>query len=216
MLQFQYISCYGLSLSIARHIVGRNTFQYISCYGLSDGDMYNDDAVHKFQYISCYGLSFFFSLIRFTLVNFNTSHVTVYRNLSPPSQVQPCNFNTSHVTVYPLICSILSSGNFISIHLMLRFISFALLHPHDSFYISIHLMLRFISPTAFNASTIELFQYISCYGLSRYSFCWFRSLYKISIHLMLRFISAFCIFVRYNTGDFNTSHVTVYLTVNHI
>ena len=215
MLQFQYISCYGLSLSIARHIVGRNTFQYISCYVLSDGDMYNDDAVHKFQYISCYGLSFFFSLIRFTLVNFNTSHVTVYRNLSPPSQVQPCNFNTSHVTVYPLICSILSSGNFISIHLMLRFISFALLHPHDSFYISIHLMLRFISPTAFNASTIELFQYISCYGLS--ASC-IRSLtspknFNTSHVTVYQEILRTYLCLHQN---FNTSHVTVYLTVNHI
>ena len=163
------------------------------------------------------------------------------------------DFNTSHVTVYQLWKLKLISMNYISIHLMLRFIDIGQnsfqarkrfqyiscyglsklsIHQMDIRYdfntshvtvyrilgiglrkfhiISIHLMLRFIIQALSEVPQDKLFQYISCYGLSRYSFCWFRSLYKISIHLMLRFISAFCIFVRYNTGDFNTSHVTVY------
>ena len=34
------------------------------------------------------------------IVNFNTSHVTVYHNRDAPADVIEYNFNTSHVTVY--------------------------------------------------------------------------------------------------------------------
>ena len=56
------------------------------------------------------------------IVNFNTSHVTVYHNRDAPADVIEYNFNTSHVTVYqkPYGCG--TEKSIISIHLMLRFI----------------------------------------------------------------------------------------------
>ena len=121
--------------------------------------------------------------------NFNTSHVTVYRNLFWKShdttwfQYISCyglserrfvqtpttihHFNTSHVTVY------LSNGWFnaywikISIHLMLRFICMGRAPKNMWSVISIHLMLRFITKVLKDKSISPLgFQYISCYGLS--------------------------------------------------
>ena len=57
------------------------------------------------------------------IVNFNTSHVTVYHNRDAPADVIEYNFNTSHVTVYqkPYGCG--TEKSIISIHLMLRFIA---------------------------------------------------------------------------------------------
>ena len=55
--------------------------------------------------------------------DFNTSHVTVYHNRDAPADVIEYNFNTSHVTVYqkPYGCG--TEKSIISIHLMLRFIA---------------------------------------------------------------------------------------------
>ena len=73
-------------------------------------------------------------------------------------------------------------------------------------------MLRFIEREYLNIPRDQIFQYISCYGLS---LCWlvqymFRM--SISIHLMLRFIftAKSC---PARLSHFNTSHVTVYLRV---
>ena len=73
-------------------------------------------------------------------------------------------------------------------------------------------MLRFISAGACVGSGQTIFQYISCYGLSC-SIYFLKRQFNISIHLMLRFISlrALC---QPEDGNFNTSHVTVYLD-NH-
>ena len=99
---------------------------------------------------------------------------------------------------------------YISIHLMLLFIvkKTAQIGGHNK--ISIHLMLLFIS------SAIDLyqspigFQYISCYCLSRPSVSLVVFSF-ISIHLMLLFIHYISIFVFFSI-NFNTSHVTVYLS----
>ena len=56
------------------------------------------------------------------IVNFNTSHVTVYHNRDAPADVIEYNFNTSHVTVYHISRTGLNLFKGISIHLMLRFI----------------------------------------------------------------------------------------------
>ena len=74
--------------------------------------------------------------------------------------------------------------------------------------VSIHLMLLFISMGHIPTTPPMLFQYISCYSLSRRKLQQgFRIL--VSIHLMLLFI---CMAYRL-TGQktcFNTSHVTLY------
>ena len=95
-------------------------------------------------------------------------------------------FNTSHVTVY--LCLFKEYG--------------------IACFISIHLMLLFIFAFSKNPASLALFQYISCYCLSKSS----RRVHipnLISIHLMLLFI-VFLHFHYCTYLHFNTSHVTVY------
>ena len=97
-------------------------------------------------------------------------------------------------------------------------------------HVSIHLMLLFILTTEIAEMAIDLFQYISCYSLSKTDFLrlswdisfntshvtlyprertdlWKRS--NVSIHLMLLFIRK-SVYLRCFSGCFNTSHVTLY------
>ena len=55
----------------------------------------------SFQYIPCYGLSTLGRFLSMLDNDFNTSHVTVYRNTMYTAAVNVNHFNTSHVTVYP-------------------------------------------------------------------------------------------------------------------
>ena len=57
----------------------KTLFQYISCYGLSPNKKPDSTEKDTFQYISCYGLSTSLRSNQNLLVDFNTSHVTVYR-----------------------------------------------------------------------------------------------------------------------------------------
>ena len=79
----------------------------------------------------------------------------------------------------------------ISIHLMLRFIFQEKRNSWCQPDISIHLMLRFIAEAEEMVKKGELFQYISCYGLSNFQLS-----------------------TRQNLQNFNTSHVTVYLRIS--
>ena len=100
---FQYISCYCLSCP---KIVGDNvdlSFQYISCYCLSSVIQVDRFHASSFQYISCYCLSYLRHVYSHLSLNFNTSHVTVYRY---------------HSTSFFF-------ATFISIHLMLLFIMYS-------------------------------------------------------------------------------------------
>ena len=161
------------------------------------------------------------------------------------------DFNTSHVTVYPSIHRYIICHDRISIHLMLRFIQNDTLINERKEKISIHLMLRFIPPTKyrtvlylhFNTSHVtvyqdngtlqngtNLFQYISCYGLSRaakvfLNYCiefQYISCYGLSVPVIAPFftsqfqyiscygLSQFSAICQQAMQDFNTSHVTVY------
>ena len=121
------------------------------------------------DYISIHLMLLFISKIRGTGtgdIDFNTSHVTVYR----------CFFrHVSHTNViFQYISCYCLSGYWheysnkyrISIHLMLLFIT---QNHHSSGglnRISIHLMLLFINGTLLIFGFVNLFQYISCYCLS--------------------------------------------------
>ena len=83
---------------------------------------------------------------------------------------------------------------------MLRFIYEKLERRNRAGAISIHPMLRFIVPQESRIGRKPNFQYIPCYGS------------KISIHPMLRFITLRLI-DKMTSPHFNTSHVTVYLTI---
>ena len=56
-LQFQYISCYSLSLFVLLFFQDILSFQYISCYSLSKPQGNMIQLQFPFQYISCYSLS---------------------------------------------------------------------------------------------------------------------------------------------------------------
>ena len=143
-------------------------------------------------------------------MNFNTSHVTVYHparsNLVHIRIISihlmllfirnrswwidwRCNFNTSHVTVY----------------LELVYVAITVI------FISIHLMLLFIVTCTESAHIMSVFQYISCYCLSRAVY------FDIVFYFLFQYISCYCLSHFFWRCDkqfryFNTSHVTVYLT----
>ena len=121
-------------------------------------------------------------------MDFNTSHVTVYRFFSWHISPLKNYFNTSHVTVYHHAGVGSWFRSQISIHPMLRFIFPALHCIIIARRISIHPMLRFIS--------------------YRWNFVCFCGV--ISIHPMLRFIGCLTAKSAPWSNNFNTSHVTVY------
>ena len=163
-------------------------------------------------------------------LNFNTSHVTVYQSGSPYLSTVPrfqyiscyclsdshCMsletqwyFNTSHVTVY--LCISIPECVYIriSIHLMLLFITVWMYHPCSRCSISIHLMLLFICNQNCDSRCGWLFQYISCYCLSKIQGASIKYCYGF------QYISCYCLSypvhcLHHSLPHFNTSHVTVY------
>ena len=104
---FQYISCYCLSIcnhnpiyifyisihlmllfigELSAEIAALNIFQYISCYCLSTTCRMPGGTTPSFQYISCYCLSGRRWDKHVDDCNFNTSHVTVYREKYPTAE----------------------------------------------------------------------------------------------------------------------------------
>ena len=206
---FQYISCYCLSPGnelpnsmwfISIHLMllfipsskplfpAVQSFQYISCYCLSHKEYEGWYESIKFQYISCYCLSVT------SLYSIYVMHISIHLML-----LFICGTVTGHDRCHQ-----------ISIHLMLLFICrmvsnldnwiyFNTSHyPYwkiTSYYlslISIHLMLLFLLAFFHCFSAPSLFQYISCYCLSKDK----REPQQVQT-------------------DFNTSHVTVYLKINN-
>ena len=210
-MQFQYISCYGLSCA-SRKLNTLNSFQYISCYGLSTAYFracrlhgnFNTSHVtvylissfvfvycwDEFQYISCYGLSPIRIAVPLINFDFNTSHVTVYHKRS---KVFPCLFT-------------------ISIHLMLRFITVSQRprYPYRSYFNTSHVTVylyahpRAVPEWNFNTSHVTVYLpkstinniengYFNTSHVTVYQSPSFRLLshLRISIHLMLRFIERF-------------------------
>ena len=141
--------------------------------------------------------------------NFNTSHVTVYRDrkLFWPAD--------SGISIHPMLRFIGTSAgasaltNFISIHPMLRFIHPQTLEFVCSSIISIHPMLRFIPNLDGTLAKQLRFQYIPCYGLSMllneagYSVNQFQYIPCYGLSWMTWYTIWPGIY-------FNTSHVTVY------
>ena len=140
---FQYISCYGLSITFSLDYKIIKLFQYISCYGLSRFFLFIVLTLTKFQYISCYGLSadapvdspadfisihlmlrFIFSHFAHSSEEYLFQYISCYGLSFPKSnrRRRKNNFNTSHVTVYQKSSISSTIRKTISIHLMLRFI----------------------------------------------------------------------------------------------
>ena len=121
---FQYIPCYGLSLTFldstpnmfhfnTSHVTvylapkvphsADNGFQYIPCYGLSKGECCKVVVISPFQYIPCYGLSALGAGLREPPLYFNTSHVTVYQTEASKE------FRSSHISIHPMLRFIISA-----------------------------------------------------------------------------------------------------------
>ena len=165
--------------------------------------------VPRFQYISCYCLSDSHCMSLETQWYFNTSHVTVYHNLLSVYYSANHHFNTSHVTVYRIRTVWVWKHNGISIHLMLLFITVWMYHPCSRCSISIHLMLLFICNQNCDSRCGWLFQYISCYCLSKIQGASIKYCYGF------QYISCYCLSypvhcLHHSLPHFNTSHVTVY------
>ena len=147
----------------------------------------NNKIISKFQYISCYCLSFLH--IEWRNIFFRFQYISCYC-LSSRTLLFHClimHFNTSHVTVYP----------------------FPYRQPVLRSVISIHLMLLFIKTFSCVHMPTDVFQYISCYCLSR------QSAGHSDRNCIFQYISCYCLSNRRHTvstkySHFNTSHVTVY------
>ena len=210
-IAFQYIPCYCLSFMTHVDLITLQAFQYIPCYCLSQNrvihaieifisihpmllfivvvpEITNDRLI--FQYIPCYCLSM----------------------LPPAFFCVNSYFNTSHVTVYHHKLSNQRKKAQISIHPMLLFIYLSHITDHACISISIHPMLLFIRCQLSWLSQFHLFQYIPCYCLST------TTAINDFKNFIFQYIPCYCLsrqypLLLYTHLYFNTSHVTVYLTL---
>ena len=100
--QFQYISCYSLSLQNLKKLHTDSCFNtsHVTLYRNFHGEMYFQEICFNTSHVTLYQLVA--ARMEVLAVSFNTSHVTLYRSfifhiLSPKTR-----FNTSHVTLYLL------------------------------------------------------------------------------------------------------------------
>ena len=206
-IAFQYISCYCLSAK------KKSPYSYALYFNTSHVTVYQEPekictTVWQFQYISCYCLSPSIGMskhiscisIHLMLLFIGTNLVKKFNDMSfqyiscycLSFTIASCyffwiDFNTSHVTVYPISGFLNAMSIIISIHLMLLFIPLfhcALRYHYIFQYISCYCLSR---PSEWYVYIWSRFQYISCYCLSEKKHEWER-IKSISIHLMLLFI----------------------------
>ena len=117
-------------------------------------------------------------------------------------------FNTSHVTLYRKRAVSISAVlwfQYISCYSLSHFLIFLA----DRSFVSIHLMLLFISIVSAIPSAASLFQYISCYSLSECNASAHRPVERFNTsHVTLYLISKKLLLLVHIS--FNTSHVTLY------
>ena len=163
-----------------------------------------------FQYISCYSLSVMGSKnwTLWYLFQYISCYSLSAHRTEP--QASRSSFNTSHVTLYQFKVVTYRRYLLVSIHLMLLFIN--LVH----LLCTAELMFQYISCYSLSKSyrvysTIkDGFQYISCYSLS------ISILSNGLICLMFQYISCYSLSMIHSSffptiECFNTSHVTLYL-----
>ena len=85
----------------ARLMLPRRQFQYISCYSLSLQNLkkLHTDSCFNTSHVTLYRN--FHGEMYFQEICFNTSHVTLYQLVAARMEVLAVSFNTSHVTLYP-------------------------------------------------------------------------------------------------------------------
>ena len=107
----------------------------------------------------------FLSYSSYFLQHFKTSHVIVYRFLTPMKPLKWLNFKTSHVIVYQDIKQSVTANQIFQNISCYCLSLFTLVFVNTTF-ISKHLMLLFIDISAPDIKFVSAFQNISCYCLS--------------------------------------------------
>ena len=99
--QFQYISCYSLSLQNLKKLHTDSCFNtsHVTLYRNFHGEMYFQEICFNTSHVTLYQLVA--ARMEVLAVSFNTSHVTLYQYLSQSNRTHFSRFNTSHVTLYP-------------------------------------------------------------------------------------------------------------------
>ena len=141
------------------------TFQYISCYSLS----INAKFISSHKPVSIHLMLLFIGCPNRTHSGhyglFNTSHVTLYRKRAVSISAV---LWFQYISCYSLSedrdrnCKKVQAFQYISCYSLSHFLIFLA----DRSFVSIHLMLLFISIVSAIPSAASLFQYISCYSLS--------------------------------------------------
>ena len=141
-------------------------FQYITCYSLSVHGLALCCIVGLFQYITCYSLSTTCTISSSMPTGFNTSHVTLYLNFLTSLMSIMFGFNTSHVTLYPCRCAsfLLSYFGFNTSHVTLYPPQRRARNQPKSCFNTSHVTL-YQELDKFEIISY-LFQYITCYSLS--------------------------------------------------
>ena len=144
-----FVSIHHMLLFIcSRQDSGENVpgFQYITCYSLSKKRVRKNTGRILFQYITYYSLSPPSPVSAPPTEVFQ--YITCYSlSIELADKVLPKNrFNTSHVTLY---------------RLQIR-------RPGNRKHVSIHHMLLFIMNERYSPTLENLFQYITCYSLSKW------------------------------------------------
>ena len=228
---FQYITCYSLSTESAFCKSEFIQFQYITCYSLSFHSKGTSRRKKMFQYITCYSLSTGVKLNDNEGLGFNTSHVTLYRNVHSWSW-RLCIVSIHHMLLFiffslEVICT-RKLFQYITCYSLSQVIQFVHVRFSPFQYITCYSLSR---PERFIQVVIDLFQYITCYSLSVVTPSTVVSTNLVSIHHMLLFITdcektlktlrSFQYITCYSLSQpqplaaaalagFNTSHVTLY------
>ena len=139
---------------------------------------------------------------------FNTSHVTLYRKRAVSISAV---LWFQYISCYSLSedrdrnCKKVQAFQYISCYSLSHFLIFLA----DRSFVSIHLMLLFISIVSAIPSAASLFQYISCYSLSECNASAHRPVERFNTsHVTLYLISKKLLLLVHIS--FNTSHVTLY------
>ena len=141
--EFQYISCYSLSVSGHFLLWWTSVSIHLMLLFIGSG-LLRGDVLLKFQYISCYSLSPCHDPLKEAWrvsIHLMLLFIWFLRLLL---FFDWC-FNTSHVTLYRFICIVFTASWSVSIHLMLLFIIQTSNYRIIKSQVSIHLMLLFIA-----------------------------------------------------------------------
>ena len=157
---FQYITCYSLSTESAFCKSEFIQFQYITCYSLSFHSKGTSRRKKMFQYITCYSLSTGVKLNDNEGLGFNTSHVTLYRN------VHSWSWRLCIVSIHHMLLFIISSGLIVSLPLPFQYITCYSLSEHEVDFLHKRTSFQYITCYSLSSFPSKLYVRVSCFNTS--------------------------------------------------